>query len=529
YLLDWDQREAVLVLDSSLGQDSLSLSSGFGQVVTLVPDSESAERVKELARHHGCSNILVAESLEDIDDKLFGSIRNVALHNISGFLSSARNPQEVSSFIEKVILVAHNATTFYVSGVKSGAVFPGFGRILGLLEKKRKERQASIRVLFEPTLESVSELIPLASESKDFLRVRPVISRLQKYGKYVWRGGKALGEGEFLYLTPFVRTFFEIIIEMLSTKASVPGNIRVDYIRKGNPIKVMGSLTGENGSGFIVRIPLNSYSNGRTKRAYVNMETIGRKYSYCGGTVPRTVGAWDVNGEEVYLEKRVEGRSVESRRSMDDPLYQMGVEWISSFHRQTMENRTCTKQDFMRLVADPIAFFALSLDPCGKRKMDRVISRLSDRLLGREFPFVFMHGDFKLENILFRNDLKGIAGIIDWDLGIEQGAPVVDILNLILFHRSEQSGTPYHKILEEMVRQQTFAADEWRVLKSYYESTGINQEIESGVYVALFWIFYVTMRTVPYVWSVVEWRTNNVDGVLDMLSDDEWWGPCPKN
>jgi hypothetical protein len=523
YLLDWDRREAVLVLDSSLGQDSVSLSRGFDQVVSLVPDGESAEQVKDLARHHGCANIIVAESLEDIDEKLFGRMGNVALHNISAFLSSARNPQEVASSIEKVVTGAYSATTLYVSGVRNGAVAPGFRRILNLLEKKRRDRHASIRVLFEPTLESVSELIPMAAEGKDFLRVRPVISRCLKYGKYVWRGGKALGEGEYLYLSPHVRTFFEIILDKIRSGASVPGDIRVDYIRKGNPLNVMVSLTEENGSGFIVRIPLNQYANARTKRAYENMEAIGRKYGGCGGTVPLTAGAWDVNGEEIYLEKRVEGRSIESRRSMDAPLYRMGVEWISAFHRRTMEIRKCRKHDFMRLVEDPIASFAPSLNADEKRKIDRVISNLSDRLLDREFPFVFMHGDFKLENILFREDLKGIAGIIDWDLGIEQGVPVVDVVNLILFHRWGLSGKPYNQIIEEIVRHKTFTADEQRILKSYYESTGIKEEVKSGVYLALFWIYYVSMRSVPYVWSVVEWRKNNVDVVLDMLSDDEWW------
>jgi len=523
YLLDWNGREAVFLLDSTLGQESISLSRGFDQVISLVPSHEAGERVKELAKYHGCDNLIVVESMKDVEEHLFGKIRNIALHDISAFISSANNPLEVSASIERVVANARNATTIYVSGIRKGGDDTGSKRILDLLTKRRRGRTGSIRVLFEPTLSGVSEIIPMDAEGKDFLHVRHFISRFLKYGKYVWRGGKALGEGEYTYLSLSAKTFLEILLDTLRSRSTGSGDMRVGYIRKGNPLNVMVSLTGGSEEGFIARIPMNRYANDRTRKAYENIETIGKKYGGCGGTVPAPAGTWDISGETVYLEKRVVGRCIETRKSMDNRLYRLGVEWISAFHLRTMEKRNWTNLDFRRLVEEPVSQFASCLDAGGKKRIERMTSHLADRMLDREFPFVFMHGDFKLENIIFRGDLQGIAGIIDWDLGCEQGVPVLDLLNLIFFHRWGVSGRPYHQLMEEIVRHRTLSIDEQRALKSYFGLTGIDVEGKTGVFLALFWLYYVSMRTVPYIWSVGEWRQSNVNPILDMLSDDEWW------
>lgn len=523
YLLDWNGRATVFLLDSTLGQESIAFSRGFDQVISLVPGPEEGERVKEMARHHGCDNITVFESMMDVEDNRFDKIGNIALHDISAFIASAQNPIEASHSIRKVVANARNATTLYVSGIRAAGDVTEWNRILDLLKRRRQDRAGSLRVLFEPTLSRVSEIIPMDVDGKDFLRVRPWVARFLKYGKYVWRGGKALGEGEYLYLSPTARTFFEILLENIRNRSIGAGDLRVEYIRKGNPLNVMVSLTGEKGGGFIARIPMNRYANDRTRRAYENIETIWKEYGGCGGTVPEPAGAWEIRGEAAYLERRVVGRCVETRKSMDDRLYRLGVEWISAFHLRTMDKRNCTASDFGRLVVEPVSQFAPCLDAGGKEKMDRMVSNLSARLLERDFPFVFMHGDFKLENILFGEDLHRIAGIIDWDLGCGQGIPVLDILNLIFFHRWGVTGKQYNLLLDELVRDHAFSAAERRVIKAYLESTGIDMAGKVGVFLALFWLYYVSMRMVPYIWSIDEWRHSNVDPILDMLSDDAWW------
>jgi len=479
--------------------------------------------VKALARHLGCNNITVVESVKDIEEKLFGKIRNIALHDISAFMLSAQNPMEMSRSIVKVVADAHNATTLYISGIRNAKDATHLTGILDLLNRRRRDRIGSIRILFEPTLSSVSEIIPIDAYGKDFLRVRPLISRFLKYGKYVWRGGNALGEGEYLYTSPSARTFFEILLDTLRSKSIGSSDIRVWYIRKGNPLNVMVTMAGQKGDGVIARIPMNRYANGRTKKAYENIETIWEKHGGFGGTVPAPMGTWEINGEMVYLEKRVVGRCIETRKSMDDRLYLLGVEWISAFHLRTMKKRICTVRDFRRLVEEPVSQFSSCLDPCGKEKMGRMTSNLSARLLDREFPFVFMHGDYKLENILFHGDLNRIAGVIDWDLGCEEGVPVLDVLSLIFFHRWGVSGKPYNLLLKEFVRDHTFFIVERRLLRAYLESAGIDTSCKIGVFLALFWLYYVSMRMVPSLWNNREWRQNNVDPILDMLSNDEWW------
>jgi len=523
YLLDWKGREAVFLLDSTFGQGSIAVSKGFDQVISLVPSREAGERAKELARHYGCDNITVVQSVSEVEETLFNKIRNVALHDIARFMSLAQNPTEIFRSIGKVIASAHNATTLYVSGMRDANGTVGWKGIPALVNRWRRHRTGSIRVLFEPTLSGVSEIIPVDTYRKYFLRARPLRSRMVKYAKRVWRGGKALGEGEYLYRYSSAQTFFEILLDTIRSESIVSGGLRVDYIKRANPLNAIVSMTDETGNGCVARIAMDGYANDRTKMAYENMETVLKKHDGFGGTVPVPMGSWDIGGEPVYLEKRVVGRCFEARKSMDDRLYRLGVEWISAFHVRTMEKRRCTTRDFWRLVEGPVSRFASCLDTCGKGKMDRMVAHLSARLLEREFPFVFMHGDYKLEHILFRRDLSGIAGVIDWDLGCEQGVPLLDVLNLIFFHRANVSRKPCHVLLKEFMRACSFSPAEQRVLKAYLSSVRMDTEGKAGVFLALFWLYYVSMRAMPCLWNSVEWRQNHVNPILDILSDDEWW------
>ena len=54
-------------------------------------------------------------------------------------------------------------------------------------------------------------------------------------------------------------------------------------------------------------------------------------------------------------------------------------------------------------------------------------------------PLVRTHGDFGLANILVSNEgqlVEGqLVGVLDWDASMEQGWPVLDLLNLIACQR----------------------------------------------------------------------------------------------
>ena len=68
----------------------------------------------------------------------------------------------------------------------------------------------------------------------------------------------------------------------------------------------------------------------------------------------------------------------------------------------------------------------------------------------RIIPLVFMHGDFKVGNLLWSGQDQ-VCGVVDWDLSAPEGFPVVDYAFYLAFDRSVTRSRPFAECMAALV------------------------------------------------------------------------------
>ena len=115
------------------------------------------------------------------------------------------------------------------------------------------------------------------------------------------------------------------------------------------------------------------------------------------------------------------------------------------------------------------------------------------RLAGRELPLVFMHGDFKLENVIFDEDDGRLRGVIDWELAQHPGPPLLDLLYLLFYDRIvRRRSAPLAALAAAGLQEWT---DEERAQLDAYHAVLDCRGVERPL-AALFVVHHIGLRTV---------------------------------
>src|SRR5688572_8293184 len=117
------------------------------------------------------------------------------------------------------------------------------------------------------------------------------------------------------------------------------------------------------------------------------------------------------------------------------------VRYLSALHTATMRRMAMDENAMTRLVREPLARVASA---CASAAADRVLGRVlavcEAGLAGRVVPLVQTHGDFTESNCLFDAGGK-LTAVVDWELAMAQGLPLLDLLQLMPI-ASETASSP---------------------------------------------------------------------------------------
>jgi aminoglycoside phosphotransferase (APT) family kinase protein len=103
-----------------------------------------------------------------------------------------------------------------------------------------------------------------------------------------------------------------------------------------------------------------------------------------------------------------------------DELQRRIADWLERWHRACSSVRPLTADDLERFVLSPGARAAADGPYLA------FLEALCERAAGRSCPFVPVHGDLTLANVLV--DERGGLGVVDWEHATEDGLPLTDLL-----------------------------------------------------------------------------------------------------
>lgn len=261
------------------------------------------------------------------------------------------------------------------------------------------------------------------------------------------------------------------------------------------PGKVILSVgaAGRAGGGKIVVFPLTDTVLARLRNEANILRALHAGKLRIRPLVPEYYLEGEVLGQKYLVQQEIPGMSIDAAVSSLDRMTRRALQVLIDFHRETSREVVLRDDLFGTLFSEPLQRVARKLGPASAPSLDRIEVALRSALLGKRFRTVWMHGDYKIENLLFDPKSLQVSGIIDWDLSQQAGLPLLDLLYLIAYNRVIREGREAGDIILDTILSGKLSAFEQAARDEYIGKTGMDAAL-ADVLTAMFWIHHVAFR-----------------------------------
>jgi hypothetical protein len=312
-----------------------------------------------------------------------------------------------------------------------------------------------------------------------------------------------------LLQSPLLKTF--------NPKYSFIKNLKLGNVRKiidGKPNTIV--IITDN---KIIRMPLDKLSQARCRMNKTMLMKLSK--TNFADYIPAYLNDIQSNGNVLYCEGRAKGMVLDIPVSNMEQLIIKAADFITRFHQSTVSNIIVDEPHYKRLFERAFSRLYPHIDNHYAAKLGSIEVVLKQQFLNKPFKTVWLHGDYKLENVLFNTKTWEISAIIDWDLSEQIGLPLLDILYLVSYKEGLMTKRSVTKILQERYLDLRFNPFEQRVINEYMDSIDLPRDVLSHMLV-MFWLHHVGKRyaaqLVNNLTQKEEWMKENVYAIIDLIN-----------
>jgi len=458
FFLPLPRHSRILVIDDSPGLASLLLVFMGHNVVSVRENKKSRFFSKqEMYEKNGGT---YQEKFSDIatilksNEAKYDVIIINDLLQISDLVSG--KGKDIANIFEKLTAISKEEALLWIGGKNPNCyrdIFRGKGnkqrdnKIWSILESTLLRKGAKIKELHElsPSYsmpEKVEFLLPKREKTnekpsgvRDLIRTLLPQSVRKKFLSPAY--GILFAFSDKYGATSFVE---ELVIELLGSD----GILKKIYL--GNPDTLILKLANRE-QNIIARIPFTKEANNRCIRSQQTLEELGWfKYDDVR-LVPSAEGKLVLNGLHIYTESAILGESIGDVSCRDVQHIDNAIDIITRLHLATVANTIVSEEVYNELIGTLIRKLKKNLHPSFAERIQWLAAYFKQSFLNKSIPLVFNHGDYKLENILVKKEDCSLVGVIDWDLSVENGMPLVDIIHLLAYEKHAESNLPIDEVI----------------------------------------------------------------------------------
>jgi thiamine kinase-like enzyme len=268
----------------------------------------------------------------------------------------------------------------------------------------------------------------------------------------------------------------------------------LEKIYLGNPdTLILKFVSGKR--NVIARIPFTQEANNRCIRSQQTLEELGW-FKYDGVRLaPSAKGKLILNGLHIYIESAILGESIGDVSCRDVQYIDSAIDIITRLHLATVSNTIINDEVYSELIGALIRKLEKNLHPSFAERIQWIATYFEQSFLNKSIPLVFNHGDYKLENILVKEEDCSLAGVIDWDLSVEKGMPLVDIIHLLAYEKHDESNLPIDEVImgHWVPGQQSLEKKDCILVDQYMSALNIPKELFKPL-VSFYWLDNVAKR-----------------------------------
>ncbi len=546
FFLDISADKSALVMESGMNMGAPALARNFRHVVAVYRDANVAGCARVKAREDNIENLDIV-LLKDLKRLPFkdAAFDAVIINDIEGGFpgEASGGPVDADALIGESSRVLNdrgflfaawsNTNPFYLRLRKGGnktKIKKTSGFSSGIAGVEASTRKAgfseSSMMLLDPGMYPAREIRPIRLEGGNDAVRNPnikkwLISRLKDTTLRQWLLHAFAVSARKKSDTP---SFIEALRERIEA-ASGRSNLQLLSYRLGNPSVVI-VMFGEGGAGMspsmVARLPLTPHSLERCRRNVRAISAISGGSTVLSPMVPRLVESGELKGQAYFVETAVNGGVVDSHDTAISGIINDAVSALTSFHLQTLRETRIDEAVFSRLLGGIFDSISPYVDEEARDEFAGLTQAIKERLLGQTIPLVFMHGDYKDENIIIGHDDKRINGIIDWDLSEEEGLPLLDVCYLLSYRNLSVGNMALPESIVGKLMPLKEGSAEFRIIGSYCSALGIKAEFCNPL-IAAFWLHHIGRRIGVDLRASRHWMEGNFYRVLPvakrLLSD----------
>ena len=531
-------QSVAFVLETRLGAVSCGIAAHFDRVVAWHRSADAARLTQQYAADHKLSNIqiVVAEDIDEVElgaerfDAviIFGPSRDLtAQWNVDIESLPVRTLSHLSNALsdDAIIVIAENNRWAYRletpehSGIahRSGMALPTV--------RSQMQKQFPHTDVYVCGFSLASSQQPLP----DFLKYD-----LPPNKSMIPRNRVAAIKGKLLNL-PAIRLFWPAFL-MISAKQkqhSVAQQVmcqkqvalaagwqpterviikRVIAGNSGTSV-VIGGPSNRDTADVVLRLPSRTAN---VQRCHINATALVRlQDSPLSGLLPRLVCQGNHQGQEYTVETRCTGYEIAyGTNDLNAMVYRACIA-IAELHVNTAVMTVMNAGNFDSLVTPYLADIRLFSSPDIQVRLDKFAVALRQALIGKTVALGFVHGDFKVSNMLF--DATGkLTAVIDWDGFSARGFQVFDYLTFLAYKIANELKTGLAEAYLEYILPWTLRSKDAALVNGSIAQVMVDEDSFLLVRV-VFWFALLGDRSDPVYKRHAQWHRLYVLSVLPKL------------
>ena len=216
---------------------------------------------------------------------------------------------------------------------------------------------------------------------------------------------------------------------------------RYHVVDGGKVILSVGEAPGRYGSHILVLVRFSTYAARRRREAAL-LSRLAALPADIANRIPRFYFEEEAGGAQVFVLQEFPGVTLDAPGAGLRTATREAAQFLLRLHMATRRPARLT-------AASANGMFGAAFETARERypalvsTLKRLEEVLQNALTGADLPLVWMHGDFKIENIVIDERTHRLLGVIDWEHSEPEGLPLLDLWYLLLYNRQIERGVDF--------------------------------------------------------------------------------------
>ena len=192
--------------------------------------------------------------------------------------------------------------------------------------------------------------------------------------------------------------------------------------------------TADDQSDVVVVIVADSVAEERRRKEVDQLKKLATLSPPLSACIPVALAQFSIDRASCFVLNRMLGVTLDRPVDSLENVTSQAVSFLISLHKETAK-RIHSSEDVFHEQVTELLNAACFRNPRVADSLRACAVPLRASLLSATLPLVWMHGDFKVENVMYAPVDGKLTAVIDWEHAIIPGFPVLDLLYLLIFNR----------------------------------------------------------------------------------------------